>query len=256
MEIVGNGFLARNLTAHFGDAHPEVTVIAAGVSTAASTDFPAFDREGELVADVLRRCGRTARTVVLLSTASAGIYGAQGSPGTEDGPVFPRTVYGRHKLALERVCELSGTPYLIIRLTHVVGAAQPPDQLLPTLTRSVLSGVVTVQPGAHRDLLDVRHVAPTLDVLLRRGVRGEVVNLATGAPIPVPAIVDGIESRLDIQAVRRTAARPPERTVVSTEKLRTLVPEFAEHDFGHGYLDDLLDRYLSSLVQDALALNA
>jgi nucleoside-diphosphate-sugar epimerase len=255
MEIIGNGFLARHLAAHFHDTHPDVTVIAAGVSSATSTDLAAFDRESELVTDVLRRCRRTKRTVVFLSTASAGIYGAEGSPGTEDGPVFPRTAYGRHKLALERMCTLSGTPHVIIRLAHVIGPGQQPNQLLPALTRSVLSGVVTVQPDVYRDLLDVRHVAPTLDALLRRDVCGEVVNIASGAPILVQDIVDALESKLGIRAERRVAAGQPGRTVVSTEKLRRLVPEFAAHDFGPGYLDDLLDRYLNSFVQEARALN-
>lgn len=256
MKVVGSGFLARHFTAHFGERHPEVSVIAAGVSTAASTDVAAFDREVQLVSEVLRRCAEAGRAVVFLSTASSGIYGAEGSPGTEDGPVFPRTAYGRHKLALERVCQLSGCPHLIIRLTHVVGAGQQPDQLLPALTRGVLSGAVTVQPGAYRDLLDVRHVAPALDSLLCRGIRDEVVNLASGAPIAVADIVSAIESRLDTRAERRTLPRPPERTVVDTTKLRRLVPEFAAHDFGPGYLDDLLDRYLSSFVHDAAALSA
>lgn len=255
MEVVGRGFLARNLAPHFGERYPDVTVIAAGVSTAASTDFAAFDREAELVADVLRRCREQRRTAVFLSTASSGIYGAEGSPGTEAGPVFPRTVYGRHKLALERVCALSGASYLILRLTHLVGAGQQPDQLLPALTRGVLSGAVTVQPGAHRDLLDVGHVAPTLDTLLQRGIRNDVVNLASGRPIAVPDIVDGIESRLDTRAARRTVPRPPERTVVNTAKLCSLVPEFAAHEFGTGYLDDLLDRYLSAFVQDAVVFS-
>lgn len=256
MEIVGSGFLARHFAAHFGDRHRQVTAIAAGVSTAASTDVAAFDREVQLVSDVLRRCRAEGRVVLFLSTASAGIYGAEGSPGTEDGPVFPRTVYGRHKLALERVCQLSGCEHLIIRLTHVVGAGQQPDQLLPALTRGVLSGAVTVQPGAHRDLLDVRHVPPALDALLSAGVRNDVVNLASGAPIAVPDIIDAIESRLDTRAERRTIPRPPERTVVSTTKLRSLVPDFAAHDFGPCYLDDLLNRYLNSFINDAATLTA
>lgn len=246
MEIVGGGFLARHFTAHFGDAHPDVTVIAAGVSTTAAADIAAFDREADLVGDVLRRCRRDGRLVVLLSTSSAALYGSDGMPGVEDGPVFPSNAYGRHKLALERVCELSGARYLVLRLTHLVGDGQQPGQLLPTLAHGVLAGAVTVHPDAHRDLLDVRHVPPVLDALCARGVHGEVVNVASGAPIAVPDIVDGVQRRLGVAAERRLVQRPPQLTRVSLAKLHRLVPEFAEHDFGPGYLDDLLDRYLDS----------
>lgn len=249
MELVGNGFLARHLGSHFGNRHPDVTVIAAGVSTAASTDTAAFDREANLVGDVLRRCRADDRTVVFLSTSSAGIYGAHGSPGTEDGPVFPRTVYGRHKLALERVCELSGARVLILRLTHVVGPGQQPDQLLPALTRQVLSGSVTVHRGAYRDLLDVQHVPPALDALLSQGFHGEVVNMASGAPIAVENVVDGLEKRLSVNAEREVVQRPTERTLVSTRKLRALVPAFADLDFGPTYLDDMLDRYTAAFTR-------
>jgi nucleoside-diphosphate-sugar epimerase len=246
MEIVGNGFLARHFGAHFGDRHPGTTVIAAGVSTTVATDLAAFDREADLVHDVVRRCSAEGRTVVLLSTSSAAMYGTDGEPGTEDGPVFPRNPYGRHKLALERVCTLSGTPWLALRLTHIAGPGQQPDQLLPALTRQVLAGEVTVHRGAYRDLLEVGHLPPVLDALLDRNVTDEVVNVASGNPLAIEDIVDGIEQRLRTRAERTFVSRPAARTLVSTEKLRRLVPAFAELDFGPGYLDTLLDHYFEA----------
>ncbi|MCA1190376.1 MULTISPECIES: NAD(P)-dependent oxidoreductase [unclassified Saccharopolyspora] len=248
MEVVGSGFLARHCTAWLGAAHPEVVLIAAGVSTTSAADTAEFDREAALVGEVLRRCRADGRTAVFLSTSSAAIYGSDGTPGREDGPVFPLNAYGRHKLALERVCELSGARFLVLRLTHLVGDGQQPAQLLPSLVRGVLDGVVTVHPEAHRDLLDVRHVPPVLDALCAAGVRDEVVNVASGVPIPVPTVVAALRRRLDADPEVRALSRPPELTRVDLAKLHRLVPAFAEHDFGPGYLDDLLDRYLHSYL--------
>ncbi|MFR9727681.1 NAD-dependent epimerase/dehydratase family protein [Saccharopolyspora sp. MS10] len=244
MEVVGSGFLARHFAAHCGDRYPEVTVIAAGVSTTAAADPAAFAREAALVDEVLDRCRRSGRTAVFLSTSSAALYGSDGVPGTEDSPVTGRNAYGRHKLALERRCAESGARHLVLRLTHLVGAGQQPGQLLPTLVRGVLAGSVTVHPAAHRDLLDVRHVPPVLAELCSREVRGEVVNVASGVPIAVPDLVEALQRHLGVRAELHRVARPPQLTRVSLAKLHRLVPWFAELDFGPGYLDDLLTRYL------------
>ena len=246
MDVVGNGFLARHLRPHFGARYPDVTAIAAGVSSAGSTEGAAFDREANLVYDVLRRCRAEGRTVVFFSTASTGMYTGADCPGTEHGPVYPRTPYGRHKLGLERVCALSGTPCLVLRLGYIVGAGAPPDQLLPALTRQVLAGEVTVFRGAQRDLVDVRHLVLVLDRLLAARVAGEVVNVATGVPRDVEDVLAALERRLGVTAARRYVAHDLEHTAVDTAKVRELVPEFAELDFGPRYLDELLDRYVDA----------
>lgn len=244
MEVIGNGFLARHLRPHFGQRHPDVVVIAAGVSSAGSTEGDAFDREANLVYEVLRRCREEGRTAVFFSTASTGMYAGLECPGTEHGPVFPRTPYGRHKLGLERVCALSGARHLVLRLGYVVGAGAPPDQLLPALTRQILAGEVTVFRGAYRDLVDVQHLMLALDRLLTAGVAGEVVNVATGAPLCVEELLEALSRRLGANPRWSYVTHDLEPAAVNTAKLRRLVPEFAELDFGPGYLDVLLDRYV------------
>ncbi|OZM74154.1 NAD-dependent epimerase/dehydratase [Amycolatopsis antarctica] len=241
MDIVGTGFLASHLRPYFGDRHPEVTVIAAGVSSAGSTEGAAFDREAKLVYQVLRRCREQGRTVVFFSTASTGMYAGRECPGSEEGPVFPRTPYGRHKLGLERVCALSGARYLVLRLGYVVGAGAPLDQLLPALARQVRSGLVTVFRGAARDLLDVRYLMLVLDRLLTIGVADEVVNVATGAPLGIEELLAALYRRLGTSPECRYVTQDLDPVVVDTAKLRRLVPEFAELDFGPAYLERLLD---------------
>jgi dTDP-4-dehydrorhamnose reductase len=252
MEIIGNGFIAGHARAYFGASHPHATLIAAGVSSVYLTDAPAFEREANLVYDVIRRCKAEGRTAVFLSTAAAGMYGAPDSPGTEEGPVFPETHYGRHKLALEAVFAASSVRWLGLRLTHIVGEMQVAHQLLPSLTRQLLSGKVTVYSGASRDLLDIEHLMRAVDLLLTRDVRDEIVNIASGQPEDIELIVNDLEQRLGTQAERTVVhGKPAKRSIASIAKLRKLAPEIDDFGFGPGYLAALLDRYVDDLAAHA-----
>ncbi|GAA3453651.1 NAD-dependent epimerase/dehydratase family protein [Dactylosporangium matsuzakiense] len=252
MQIVGNGFLARNLREAFGDRFPEVTAFAAGVSSTSVTDPVQLDREAEALYDALRRCRAEGSTLLYFSTASFAMYGTTDTPATEDGPLYPPSIYGRHKLALEACVRAGGGPHLVLRLAHVVGPYQRPHQLLPAIVKQVCTGTVTVHRGAHRDLLDVRDLVYAIDGLLSADVRDIVVNVASGRPWPVEDIIDGVAKRLGSAPDRTYRARPVSRTEVSLARLHALVPGFAGGaPAGDGYLDMLLDRYVDRAVTAA-----
>lgn len=245
MDVVGRGFLAHYLVDTFADRYPNVTVIAAGVTRTLAASVADFDREANLVYDVVRRCRWQGRTVVFFSTSSDGMYGAPDSPGHEDGPVFPTTPYGRHKLALEAVLAGCGVRWLTVRLSHVVGRGQQPHQLIPALARQIGTGVVTVHRNVYRDLIDVRHVMVALDRLLANEIGDQVVNIASGYPERVERIVTEIERRVGVTARREMVEKPDAvRTVIATARLRAVIPEWDDHGFGPRYLPSLLDRYV------------
>ncbi|WP_018681851.1 NAD-dependent epimerase/dehydratase family protein [Actinokineospora enzanensis] len=246
MEIVGNGFLARHLHIAFGDRHPEVTALAAGVTRTIDATAAEFDREAALVYDVTRRCRADGRTVVFFSTASDSMYGGIGATGAEDGPVFPTSAYGRHKLAMEAVLAASGARHLTLRLAHVLGVGQRPHQLLPALVGQVRAGRVTIFRHAHRDLVDVRDVVGALDGLLASDTRDTVVNVASGVLTPVERIVEGIERRLGTRVARRYVDRPVVTTATSVRRLRALVPDWPSRDDAD-HADTLLDRYVGRI---------
>ncbi|MEV0131842.1 NAD-dependent epimerase/dehydratase family protein [Dactylosporangium sp. NPDC050688] len=252
MQIIGNGFLAKNLGEAFGDRFPEVTALAAGVSSTSVTDPAEFDREAEVLYAALRGCAAQDRTLLYFSTASFAMYGHTAAPAAEDGPLFPPSAYGRHKLALEACVRASGVRHVVLRLSHVVGPHQRPHQLLPAIVRQVGSGTVTVYRGAHRDLLDARDLMHAIDRLLVAGAGDVVVNVASGRPLPVEEIVDGVAKRLGAAPDRVYSTGPFSRTEVSLERLRTLVPDFGTVSpvapADPGYLDMLLDRYLDRAV--------
>lgn len=243
MQIIGNGFLARTLSEAFADRFPQVTAIAAGVSSHATVAPEEFVREARLVHEVLRECRRRHRTVLFFSSASFAVYGATGALcAEEDHLAAPPSGYGRNKLALESAVRESGLPHLILRLGHLVGRHQRAHQLLPGLTRQVREGAVRVRQGVHRDLLDVKDLVEVIGRLFGQGVRDEVLNAASGLPQPVEAIVDGIEKRLGTSAVRTHVPGATAVTRVSISRLQSHVPDFRPglHS-AESYLDDLLD---------------
>ncbi|KUO07939.1 NAD-dependent epimerase/dehydratase family protein [Streptomyces sp. DSM 15324] len=259
MRIIGDGFLARNLAEAFGDRFPEVTTIASGVSSTATTAVSEYDREAQLLYEVLDACRRDGRRLLFLSTASFSMYGFTDDEVDETGPLRPPTAYGRHKLALESVVRSSGVEHLILRVSHAVGHHQRPHQLLPTLVRHVSEGEVTVHQGAHRDLLDVRDLVHAVGRLLEDGVHGEVVNVASGVPQPVEAIVTAVEERLGVTARRVHRPGPTAVTRASVRRLRRLVPDFRAAVPDPAYLGALLDAYLpyyTAQPQDLAALPA
>jgi nucleoside-diphosphate-sugar epimerase len=220
-------------------------VFAAGVSSAAGTSENEFDREAKLLYPAVRDCRARGRMIVYFSTASAGMYGGDGSSGREGDPVYPGTSYGRHKLAMESVLAASGAKHLVVRLAHALGPGQPAHQLLPSLAVQIGSGRVSVYRGARRDLIDIADVVTIIDGLLTAGVSGEVVNVATGFSVPVEELVDHLEHRL---APRRPVVRDyldrPSAHEVSTEKLIRLVPAVSRMRFGPDYFRAAVDRCL------------
>jgi nucleoside-diphosphate-sugar epimerase len=245
MEIVGSGFLARNLQP-IADRHPDTVVLAAGVSWASGTSETDFAREAALLDQVAERCRATGRRLVFFSTAATGMYGAVDGAAREDIAITPCTPYGAHKYMLEQRLLASGADYLILRLGHLVGPGQPTHQLLPTLLRQVLEGAVRIHRGATRDLIDVADVVRIIDWLLERGVRGETVNVASGEAVAVDDIVDRLQARVGTPVVRNYTDAGSSH-VISIEKLRRLVPEVALLGFAPTYYRRVLDAFLRSI---------
>ncbi|MFF2080892.1 NAD-dependent epimerase/dehydratase family protein [Kitasatospora sp. NPDC058162] len=241
MEIVGTGFLARNLRP-LADSYPDTVALAAGVSWASGTSAADFAREAELLRRTARRCAAEGLRLMFFSTAATGMYGLAEGPGREDGPVTPCTPYGAHKLALEGLLRDTGADHLILRLGHLVGPDQPEHQLLPTLLRQLREGTIRIQRGAARDLIDVTDVVTVVDRLLALDLRAETVNVASGAAIPVEEIVDHLQHSLGLAAERvyQYAGRQHD---ISIEKLRALVPQVERMGFGPDYYRRILDNF-------------
>jgi NDP-hexose 4-ketoreductase len=244
MRTIGSGFLARNLVGPLA-RHDGVTLYAAGPSGGSAAD--GFARDADRLYATIADCHDDGSRLVYLSTSSVGLYGRPGPLLREDGPVFPCSPYGWHKLAMEAVVRASGLDHLILRLAYPVGPDQPMHQVVPTLAAQVRAGEVTVWHGARRDLIDVAHVAYLVDALLAGNVSNVSVNIASGTAVPVGEIVTHLAERLGVQPATRVVSVPEEGDIC-VDLLHALVPEAAGLGFGPGYYRDVLDRYLPAVV--------
>lgn len=246
MEIVGRGFLARTVEVLSG-GHPDTVVLAAGVSAGNTESEDEFDREKELIGRVVDRCRGSGKRLVYFSTSSAGMYGNARGVGREDDTARPCTPYGAHKVHGEKLVRDSGVDHLILRLSSPVGPHQPKHQLVPGLVRGILSGRVTVQRFAARDLIGIDDLVVIIDSLLSRGYRNETVNVASGVSVPVESIVEHLENRMGKYS-ERTYEDSGRNHTISLEKLGKMVPELSAMNFDDNYYKRVLDSYVSSSV--------
>jgi len=205
--------------------------------------------------------------------SSGGVYGAPSAgtlPFRESGSCFPADRYAESKLAGEHLartlCERRGIELVIGRIFNVVGPAQDERHVCGSLASRVAAIRKNEQPpvisvsglSVTRDYIDVRDVSYALRLLVRRGVSGEVYNIASGIESSVGTILDllcdfaGLRGRVEIRQL--PACGGIARHVASIEKLSTI-------GFRGGFdlaasLRGVLDYYLSpggfGVIQSAL----
>lgn len=241
MHIIGNGFISTSFR-RCETEHPDVLLFGAGVSNSLCEDAREFRRDADLLYSAIRHCQRHDLRLVYFSSAGM-VYGNYEREVREDGPVFPRSAYGRHKLAMESVIRMSGVRHLILRLSNPVGPRQQPHQLLPALYAQVQRGFVEVWSGAHRDLIDIDDVVALSEALLVAGCDCDTFNLASGQAVRVEAIVDYLEQRLGVFVLRNYIDRGDAYNVC-IDKLRSRLGPALFDQFGPRYYQQVLDKHL------------
>jgi nucleoside-diphosphate-sugar epimerase len=250
MQIVGNGFISRRFVP-LREGYPDVLLFGAGVSNSLCEDSREFRREAELLYSAIRYCQAHHLRLVYFSSAGM-VYGNYEREVREDGPVFPRSSYGRHKLAMESVIRTAGVRHLIVRLANPVGPNQQPHQLLPSLTEQVRRGFVEVWSGAHRDLIDIDDAVLLTTALLDRGFDGDVFNVASGYAVAVEEIVDYLERRMGVFVLRNHIDRGDTYNVC-IEKLRAALDPALFTRFGPYYYQRVIDRHVFADQLEPLA---
>jgi nucleoside-diphosphate-sugar epimerase len=179
---------------------PDVLVNCAGAVGGTLDQLAALNvtAVGALLEAVLR----TRRDLRLVHLGSAGEYGPvpPGAPVTEVAPTRPTSPYGVTKLAgthLVRTARAAGLDAVVLRVFNPIGPGAPASSLPGRLVAEVARAraeddAVRLGPlDAVRDFVDARDVAdavaaavsaPTLD--------HPVLNVGSGRPVPVRALVD------------------------------------------------------------------
>lgn len=241
VDIIGSGFIARHFE-RIRHAHPHVLIFASGVSRSSCTDEREFLREVDLLYSAIHHCRTHKRMLVYFSTSSDLMYGGPDSQGLEDEPIFPRSAYGRHKLAMEAVIRQSGVAYLILRLANPVGHQQQPYQLVPALYHQIQQGVVQIRRNVRRDIIDIVDAISVIDELLNCGVYDQVVNIASGVAVQIEDIVDHLTLRVS-SLVLRSYIDGTSHYRVSNTKLLSLLKNPAAFRFDQTYYKRVIDTY-------------
>jgi dTDP-glucose 4,6-dehydratase len=152
-------------------------------------DFIRTDVEGTFVLlDAARRAGRL-RRFVQISTDE--VYGSVPSGGSlETDELKPRNPYAASKAGADRLAysywATYGVPAVIARASNNYGPYQFPEKIIPLFTTNALAGrpLPLYGDGLHvRDWLHVDDHCRALDLLIDRGVDGEVYNVGGGNEI-------------------------------------------------------------------------
>jgi nucleoside-diphosphate-sugar epimerase len=163
----------------------------------------------------------------------------------EDGtPLRPATLYGAAKHALhcvaERYAEQAGFELAWGRIFFVYGPGEPDGRLVPSVGRGLLAGepVPTTRGDQVRDFMHVEDVAAAFAGLADSAVTGPV-NVASGQPVSVGEVVDGLAAAAGRPDLLRPGALPeragdPARLVADVTRLRDEVGFAPRIDLAEG----------------------
>ena len=129
-------------------------------------------------------------------------YGMQSGSLREDMPTAPVTAYGKAKDELRRELERLGRQrpfdFTWARLFYLYGEGQAAGSLLPQLEAAIARGdaVFDMSGGQQlRDYLPVEAAAQYLVALALNGRDNGVVNVCSGRPVSVRALVEGVVAK-------------------------------------------------------------
>lgn len=192
---------------------------------------------------VATNCGGTnvmcdvARTVGVerfLHISTDEVYGSidHGS-FTEEDPLGPRSPYSASKAGSDLIAlsylETFDLPVIVTRSSNNFGPYQFPEKVIPLFTTNLLDGANVPLYGDGGNVRDWCHVADNcagVDLVLRKGVIGEVYNIGAGNEITnvdlthrILRLLDADESRIDRVADRLGHDR---RYSIDTAKIQAL----------------------------------
>lgn len=166
-------------------------------------------------------------------------YGSAPAPQREDARELPGSPYALAKLAstrfLQMLWQAERFPAVVLRLFLAYGPGQGADRLLPQVVRGCLEDSrFPVSEGLQlRDFCHVGDVArAVLAALTATGVDGEIINVASGAPLSIRGVIEEVRKLVGggDPAYGQLSARAHEnpRLFADVSKARTLLDWQAE----------------------------
>lgn len=160
-----------------------------------------FIRTNILGTQILLDAARKHRVQRFLQVSTDEVYGSLGPTGafTEETPLQPNNPYSATKAGADFMVRAAhhshGLNAVITRCSNNFGPYQFPEKLIPLMIANALADkpLPVYGDGLHvRDWIYVEDHCSGIDVVLRKGVAGEVYNLGGNYDVPNIQIVKGI----------------------------------------------------------------
>ena len=213
------------LAALVGDVGPDVVFhLAAIVDTVTTPDVVELHRANTLgtvaLLEALRDTGARPRVLYASSAFAYGHTAEEEQPVREDQPLRPVTPYGSSKAAGEAIAlqfgRETGTEVLVTRAFQHTGPGHVGAYALADWARQLAD--IEAGPGrgvircgnidVERDYCDVRDVAAAYAAVTARGTAGAVYNVASGEPVTMRALLEGlirafgVDASIEVDAAR------------------------------------------------------
>ena len=215
---------AADYVVHFAaETHVDRSIMAAG-------DFIKTDVEGSFVLLEAARRARHLRRFVQISTDE--VYGSVASGASrESDELKPRNPYSASKAGADRLAysywATYDVPVVITRASNNYGPYQFPEKVIPLFVTNAIDDIPVPLYGDGLNVRDWLHVTDHcrgVDLLIERGVPGEVYNIGGGNEVMNIDLTNQILSNLNKppSLIKPVADRPghDRRYCLDTTKLR------------------------------------
>ena len=212
------------IVVHFAaETHVDRSILAAG-------EFIRTDVEGTFVLLEAARRAQGLRRFVQISTDE--VYGSVPTgASTETDELKPRNPYAASKAGADRLAysywATYGLPVIITRASNNYGPYQFPEKVIPLFVTNAIDDIPVPLYGDGRNVRDWLHVddhCRAIDLLIEKGVDGEVYNIGGGNDVMNVDLTDRILSELGkpTSLIKPVADRPghDRRYCLDTRKLR------------------------------------
>lgn len=198
-----------------------------------------FIRTGVIGVQVLLDAARNAGVSRFIQISTDEVYGSiREGVFTEESPLQPSSPYSAAKAAGDLLAlsyfKTYGMPVVITRSSNNYGPWQYPEKLIPLFTTNCIERKTLPLYGDGMNVREWIHVLDNcraIDLVMRRGVPGEVYNISSGMEMSNIGIARLIVETLGASAdcIRRVADRPGHdfRYAMDCSRLRALgfIPE-------------------------------
>lgn len=133
----------------------------------------------------------------ILLISSSHVYGVTRKPAKETATTKPVGIYGQSKLEMENESRKFAKylDIIIVRPSNHTGAGQRPGFLVPDLVNRIIDSnrsISITNPQTKKDISDVRDVVSAYQLVMKKGIVGEIYNIGRGEIESIQAITKNL----------------------------------------------------------------